>query len=308
MIDLWIWLKPRGLDAVLGLLMPPTVKQYMRFVEGSVQKRLQLEEEIQKQGSGKLHDRKDMLHYIITAKDPETGEPAVSREDLLGEASILVVTGSDTTSVVLAGFFFYMTRNPRVLAKLTSEIRSSFSSVDEICWGTKLSSCQYLRACIDETMRLCPAGPTDFDREVLSDMEVDGWFVPRGTHVGCSQWIIARNEDNYMDVNVFRPERFIVDEKTGVTAEDAARAQDSFFPFSTGPFNCVGKNLAILELTVAIARTLYRMDVRALPGDTLGEGAPELGWGRRTRNVFQQKDAFVAIRNGPMVQFRKRQD
>jgi cytochrome P450 len=308
MIDLWIWLKPRGLDTVLGMAIPPKAKQYIKFVEDSVQKRVELEEEIQKQGSAKLDGRKDIFHYILAAKDPETGGPALSREDLVGEANILVVAGSDTTPVVLAGFFFYMTRNSRILAKLTGEIRSTFKSVDEITWGKKLSSFQYLRACIDETLRLCPTSPSDLDREVISDMEIDGCFVRTGTHVGCSPWTISRNEDFYPDANVFRPERFIFDEQAGVTTEDVARAQDSHFPFSLGPFNCVGKNLAMLELTVTIARTLYRMDVRALPGDTLGEGAPELGWGRRHRNLFQYKDAFVAIRNGPMVQFRKRQN
>lgn len=301
-------MKPRGLDTVLGMITPPKVKQYLKFVEDSVQKRVELEEEIQKQGSAKVDGRKDIFHYILAAKDPETGEPALSREDLVGEANILVVAGSDSTAVVLAGFFFYMTRNPRILAKLTDEIRTTFKSVDEIVWSKKLSSCQYLRACIDETLRLCPAGPSDLDREILSDMEIDGCFVRTGTHVGCSHWTTSRNEDFYPDVNVFRPERFIVDEQTGVTAEDVARAHDSYFSFSLGPFNCVGKNLAMLELTVTIARTLYRMDVRALPGDTLGEGAPNLGWGRRHRNVFQYKDAFVAIRNGPIVQFRKRQN
>src|SRR5277367_323057 len=126
MIDLWIWLKPRGLDTVLGMVIPPKAKQYIKFVEDSVQKRVELEEEIQKQGSAELDGRKDIFHYILAAKDPETGGPALSREDLVGEANILVVAGSDTTPVVLAGFFFYMTRNPRILAKLASEIRSTF--------------------------------------------------------------------------------------------------------------------------------------------------------------------------------------
>lgn len=246
---------------------------------------MELEEEIQKQGSAKLDGRKDIFNYILAAKDPETGGPALSREDLVGEANILVVAGSDTTPVVLAGFFF-MTRSSRILAKLTSEIRSTFKSVYEISWIKKLSSLQYLRACIDETLRLCPTSPLDPDHEVISDMEIDGYFVRTGTHVGCSPWTISRNEDFYQDANVFRPERFNFDKQAGVTAEDVARAQDSHFPFSLGPFNCVGKNLAMLELTVTIARTLYRMDVRALPGDTLGEGAREPGWGRRHRNLF----------------------
>lgn len=94
-----------------------------------------------------------------------------------------------------------------------------------------------------------------------------------------------------------------------MTQEDVARAQSAHSPFSQGPYNCAGKNLAILELLVTTARTLYRMDVRALPGNTLGECRPELGWGQRDRKTYEFVGDYLALeRNGPMLQFRERQD
>jgi cytochrome P450 len=308
MIDLWLWLKPRGLDALLAVIMPPEAKRYFKFVEDSVSKREEVEREVQKQGPENGQGRKDMFHYIFNAKDPDTGVAQVlSHDNLMGEANLLVLAGSDTTAVVLAGFFFYSTRNPRVLEKLNREIRTSFSSVDEIRWTQRLSSLPYLRACINETLRMCPGAPTDLDREILSDMNIDSWPVPRGAHVSCSSWCIPQNENSFNDPTVFRPERFIIDEQAGVTSDDVDRANESHFPFSTGPFSCVGKNLAIMELSVTIARTLYRLDFRLVPGDRLGEGSPGLGWGRRNRRMFQLKDAFIALKTGPMVQFRERQ-
>ena len=98
----------------------------------------------------------------------------------------------------------------------------------------------------------------------------------------------------------------IGDEANGITADRVAHIKSCFHPFSAGPGNCVGQNLAILEMLLVAARTLCRMDVRLAPGSTLGEGAPEFGWGRRDRNQFQLDDAYVAVRHGPMVQFRKR--
>jgi cytochrome P450 len=226
---------------------------------------------------------------------------------LIAEANLLIVAGADTTAVTMCGFFFYLTRNPRVYARLTNEIRTTFDSVDEIRGGTKLNSCQYLRACIDEGLRMCPAGGAELDRVICpGGQEIEGVFLPEGVHVGCPSWGFTRNEDYFYDPNVYRPERWIVDEKTGVTAEGVARAQSCFFPFSSGPFNCVGKNLAMLEIMVTVARTLYRMDLRALPGDTLGEGSPERPWGRRNRREFQLTDAWIGLRNGPMVQFMER--
>ena len=52
--------------------------------------------------------RKDMFHYLYQAKDPETGQPAYSRDELLAEASLLTIAGSDTTLTSLCGFFFYI--------------------------------------------------------------------------------------------------------------------------------------------------------------------------------------------------------
>ncbi|CAG8959910.1 hypothetical protein HYFRA_00013182 [Hymenoscyphus fraxineus] len=59
----------------------------------------------------------------------------------------------DTTRTALSATFFYLSRNPSSYQRLAAEIRSTFTSGDEIC-GAKLGSCVYLRACIDEALRL----------------------------------------------------------------------------------------------------------------------------------------------------------
>lgn len=269
--------------------------------------RSKLEADLQK--SGEDQDmRRDIFHYLYQAKDPETGQPAYSRDELLAEANLLIIAGSNTTSISLCGFFFYITHYPRVYAKLVKHIRSTFASVDEIVEGRKLSSCQYLRACLDEAMRLTPAGPSELSRTILpGGLEVDGEIFPEGVNVGTGGWSNGHNHENYGDSNIYRPERWIVDEANGITADSIAHIKSCFHPFSSGPGNCVGQNLAILEMLLVIARTLYRMDVRLAPGSTLGEGAPELGWGRRDKNQYQLDDAYISVRHGPMVQFRKRQ-
>lgn len=269
--------------------------------------RIKLETELQ--NSGQDQDmRKDMFHYLFHAKDPETDQPAYPKQELLAEASLLIIAGSDTTSISLCGLFFYITHYPRVYAKLIGDIRSTFASVDEIVDGPQLASCKYLRACIDEAMRMTPAGPGEFSRTVLAGgLEVDGDIFPEGVNVGTAGWANGRNDDSYGDSNIFRPERWIVDEARGITAASVAHIRSCFHPFSAGPGNCVGQNLAMMEMLLVAARTLYLMDVRLAPGFTLGEGAPELEWGRRDKNQFQLWDAYVAIRHGPMLQFRKRQ-
>jgi cytochrome P450 len=128
-LDLWVWLKPRGLDKFLESGAPKDIKYFWKFVDESAEKRIKMEEEIQKEGSDAKNVRQDMFHYLVNAKDPVTGGPALSRTDLIAEANLLVVAGADTTA---CGFFFYISRNPHVYTKLTNEIRSTFQSVDEI--------------------------------------------------------------------------------------------------------------------------------------------------------------------------------
>ena len=306
-VGLLLWLKPRGLDRLLNTLTPSDVKAYFAFIDESVAARSKAEKvsgQLSKDGKGV---RQDMFHFIFQAVDPDTGKRAYSQQELLAEVSLLVGAGSDTTAVTLSSFFFYIVRNPRLYEKLVKEIRSTFDSADEIVSGPKLSSCKYLRACVDETLRISPVVASGLYRTVLPGGQViNGEFYPAGVTVTTSGWSSGRS-DEYGDPNVYRPERWVVDEDTGVTAEDVARISTYMRPFSSGWSSCVGQNLAILELLLTIARTLFRLDVRAAPGSTLGEGNPDLGWGRRSRNDFQLFDAFVSKRDGPMIQFKTRE-
>lgn len=306
-VGLLMWLKPRGLNRLLNTLTPSDVKAYFAFLDESIATRSnaeQVSEQLSKDGK---EVRQDMFHFIFQAVDPDTGKRAYSQRELSSEMSLLVGAGSDTTAVTISSFFFYIVRNPRLYGKLVKEIRSTFKSAEEIVGGPKLSSCKYLRACVDETLRISPVVASGFYRDVLpGGQKINGEFYPAGVTVTTSGWSSGRS-DEYGDPNVYRPERWIVDEEAGVTAEDVARISTYLRPFSAGWSNCVGQNLAILELLLTIARTLFRLDVRAAPGSTLGEGNPNLGWGQRNRNEYQLFDAFISMRDGPMVQFKTRE-
>lgn len=91
-----------------------------------------------------------------------------------------------------------------------------------------------------------------------------------------------------------------------MTKEMVAKIRTNFHPFLTGPGSCAGKNIALTEIFLVLARTMLRFDLRKTPGSTLGEGSPELGWGERNRKQFQIEDAFVSVKEGPKVQFKRR--
>jgi cytochrome P450 len=156
-------------------------------------------------------------------------------------------------------------------------------------------------------MRLVPPGPCEPPREVLAGgLEILGTFHPASTIVGTAPWCDSRNADVYGDPGVFRPERWIVDEANGTTKEMIAKIRTNFHPFLAGPGSCAGKNVAMAEMMLVIAKTVFLFDLRKAPESTLGEGKPELGWGQSDRNQLQVVDAYISLREGPVPQFRRR--
>ena len=173
---LWVWLKPRGLNRLFKLLTPANIKKYYGFVENSVFERSKLEiaspfddssTENPKEGKKLTTSWDDMLHYLFQAKDPDTGKIAYTADELFSESELLIVAGSDTTTTAISAAFFYLTHNPHAQATLKHELLTTFTSVDEIRSGPNLSSCKYLRACLDESMRMSPLVAGDLNREVL---------------------------------------------------------------------------------------------------------------------------------------------
>jgi hypothetical protein len=98
----------------------------------------------------------------------------VDRNHLLAESRLLVLAGTNTSAATICGLLFYLAHYPRVLAKVTAEVRSAFASTEEIMMRPNLSRCQYLRACVDETLHIAPSAPGELPRD-------NQWtLLPRG--------------------------------------------------------------------------------------------------------------------------------
>jgi cytochrome P450 len=285
------------LDKLLFRKIAGQRAQYMQYSKFQAIERTKLGAEV---------DRRDFFHYLLNAKDPETGK-GFSIDELWGESNLLIIAGSDTTSTAMAGTMFYLAHNPSAMQKVCKEIREAFGDVEEIVTGPKLSGCSFLRACIDETMRMTPPVAGALPRQVLpGGMDIDGRQIPAGVDVGVPIYAIHHNPDYFPQPFDYIPERWLSDPSANPLHASLAAAQSAYNPFSIGPRGCIGKGLAYVELAVTIARVLYLFNLRLAPGTTLGSGSKDLGVGRTRETEYQIQDVFASKKNGPILQFRAR--
>ena len=122
---------------------------------------------------------------------------------------------------------------------------------------------------------------------------------PKGTVVGVPVYAIHHKEEYHSNPLAYKPERWIAsDGEGGAGAEDVATAQAAFCPFSIGPRWCIGKSLAYLEVSTTLARTVWLYDIRLVGGkENVRKG--EIA-------KYALEDCFIAQKDGPMVEFRKR--
>ncbi|KAM0330969.1 hypothetical protein ACHAQA_003926 [Verticillium albo-atrum] len=253
--------------------------------------------------SQEKHAQPDLYSHMI---DSVKEGSDVEASDVWAEAMFLLPAGGDTTATGLSSIFFYLSRNPECYAKLADEIRTTFDGND-ISGGPKLSGCRYLRACIDEALRMSPpVGGTLWRQPHAGETEpiiVDGHAIPPGTHVGVNCYAIHHDEAYFHDSYSYEPERWLeADEET------RRRMNAAFCAFSIGPRGCAGKPMAYLEASLVVARTMWHFDFDIAPGSAgkVGEGAPGGLEGRHRPGEFQVYDIFSSTQSGPNLVFRRR--
>lgn len=234
----------------------------------------------------------DLFSTLLEAKDPLSGREFTTAE-LISEAGLLVVAGTDTTITTTSATFYYLLTNPAHLMRALEEVRGLFHSVEDIRVGARLDQCQFLRACIDETLRLTPPIGSILPREVLpGGIVVEGEAFAEGVDLGVPHYALHHNEEYFSRPADFRPERWLESEG-GV----AAQSHPAFASFGVGRTSCIGQYLAYQEISIVIGRVLWLYDIRL---------DPNANSTKKHNKQFPTLDRFVSTHDGPMVQFRYR--
>ncbi|KAL5514533.1 hypothetical protein ACEPAG_1849 [Sanghuangporus baumii] len=203
--------------------------------------------------------KRDLFHYITNEEGLEKVE--TPQDQSMNDIIAAVVAGADTASTVLSGLFFHLLSNPSVFDRLKEEVDSEFPVTEgEPFDAVRLARMSYLNACINEALRLQPPVPTMLQRSPLEGSggkPIAGRFIPESTAVYVPPYALHRDPRYFSPFpDSFIPERWI-DNNIKFTTNTSA-----FIPFSTGPSNCIGKNLAMLEMRMVVAAIVQKFDVR----------------------------------------------
>ncbi|KAL4960091.1 cytochrome P450 [Aspergillus stella-maris] len=236
---------------------------------------------------------KDVISWLLKAIDEKDQSAPPGDQALNEDGRLMIITGSDTIGVSLANAFYFLVKHPAVLKKLQAELdaASATTSRTSTLSNETLRRLPYLEAVINETLRLKPAVPSGQPRQTPPEgLQVDEMWIPGDTIVAIPQHVIQRDDRYFPSGDKFIPERWL-DEK-----ERLIKHEEAFFPFQLGRYGCVGKQLALMEMRLVIARMAWEFDISFAPGET-GE-------------AFDQdaKDTFTFTVGPLMLQFQVRDE
>ncbi|KAG6361912.1 hypothetical protein INS49_010141 [Diaporthe citri] len=211
----------------------------------------------------------DLLSKFLAAQETR---PEFMTDGLVQTMAVsMAFAGSETTAISLGAVFYYLLRTPGAMARLRSELdeagRKGIFHDNEtglVTWSES-QKLPYLDACIKEAFRVHPAPGLPMERIVPPQgAEIAGRFIPGGTIVGCSAWVFHRNKSIFgEDADVFRPERWLVDESLDREKEEARIKEmtGTMLQFGMGSRTCIGKNISLLEIYKLVPSLLRAFDI-----------------------------------------------
>ncbi|KAI1441595.1 cytochrome P450 4V3 [Annulohypoxylon stygium] len=230
----------------------------------------QIESKLRSDSSAK-QQRKTIVDLAL--KNIDKDDPSASKEKLdaefvdrlIANLKAFIFAGHDTTSSTICYMVKLLQDYPEKLARVRAEHDSVFGPDPEkaveilIASPHLLYSLPYTLGVIKETLRLYPLAATVRDSKAAPGLALTVPGSPtRYPLDGFGPWVavtgLQRNPDYWPRPNEFLPERWLAVEGDPLYVS----IKEAWVPFSLGPRNCIGLELAMIELrlvSVLIARS-----------------------------------------------------
>lgn len=200
--------------------------------------------------SGRGGDVDDLLSVMLG--HDANGAPLLDQDNVKNQIMTFLIAGQLTTSELMPNTLYNIVRHPAVLARVQAEVDQVFGRDDDyLPTYDDIGKFEYLRQVISETLRLSPP-VLQFDRMALSDTVIgDRYPIRKGEAVSVLTGALHRQPGWGDNVELFDPERFS-------PQRSQSRPASLFKPFGTGARSCIGRQFALHEATMAIARIVHR--------------------------------------------------
>ena len=213
--------------------------------------------------------KRNFLSALLQERDGETGD-AFSDSDLRNESITFLLAGHETTANALAWTFYLLSQNPDVEQQLRAELSTELGGRPPTV--EDLSRLSFTTMVIQESMRLYPP-IWALERRAIADDLIGGFFIPAGSSVVISPYVVHRKEEFWPEAERFDPTRF-------------SRRQRAYIPFGSGQRLCIGSEFAMMEARLILAMVLQAWHLEFLPGEAV---TPEPGITLRPKNGLRMR-------------------
>jgi cytochrome P450 len=202
---------------------------------------------------GARHD--DLLAMFMEVRDEETGERMTDAQ-LRDEVMTMLLAGHETTANALTWALYLLAQHPAVARQLEGELAAVLG--DGAPTADLVPRLEMTRRVLDEAMRLYPPAWI-VGRSPSEDDALLGCFIPAGSLVFVSPYVMHRNPELWENPEAFDPDRFRPENVE-------RRPRYAYFPFGAGPRLCIGQPFALFEGTLLLAMLARRYRLAVLPG------------------------------------------
>ncbi|KAI6040651.1 cytochrome P450 [Pisolithus marmoratus] len=202
---------------------------------------------------------KDALETKRMMKDGDqyTGQRSTTDLTVIRDEIVnILIAGRDTTASALTSLIYMLSQHPDILKRLRAEVLSKVGSSRRPTYDD-VREMKYMRAVINETLRLYPPVPFNFrtNTEAVIWSGVNGGppiYIPPKTQIPFSVLLMQRRKDLWgPDADIFDPDRFLDERLKYLTSNPFI-----FLPFSAGPRICIGQQFAYNEMSFFLVRLL----------------------------------------------------
>ncbi|KAI1776778.1 cytochrome P450 [Hypoxylon cercidicola] len=216
--------------------------------------------------AGIVRDRPTVFGELLKS-DLAPEEKPVAR--LVDEAASALGGGTETASWTLSVLTYHLLTQPKIMSKLTEELRAAVEDPLSLPPWTTLEKLPYFGAVLQEGLRLSygisarsARVPTEEDLVYRGEWMPKGsskkvaveHVIPRGYGIGMSTVLVHHDETLFPDSHAFVPERWLDD-----NTQRNKGLERYLMSFSKGSRMCPGMNLALCELYLALAALVLRV-------------------------------------------------